>query len=206
MKLPKPLTNEHFTRLKTGDHLVFKQVYDDYFGLVHFVVKQCGIGGEDALDIVHDTFLTLYKKAGTIQQAQAIKSWLITTAKNLTVDMLRKQKLANDYTRQEQGEHHNTPGNFDHSTSMNRADDGLLAASELYELELYLLGQLIDETQQETLDDTFVLFYREGLTAKEIAERKGEPVSTVTNRLSRLRSRYREKFIAQLTNLRESSL
>jgi RNA polymerase sigma factor (sigma-70 family) len=203
MDLPEPLDKETFVRLKAGDHHAFKFVYDAYFGLVQFVVKQCGITGEVALDIVHDTFLGLYKKANTINEPHAVKAWLITAAKNNTVDTLRKRKVASNYSRQRLQENHTDPGN--RVNAEEAAENGVIAKSELHELEIYLLGKLVDETQRETSDDTFVLYYREGLSAKEIAERNGEPVSTVTNRLSRLRNRYREKIIAQLTNLRESS-
>lgn len=192
MPPPNDLDNNDFIRLQKGDTIVFKKVYDEFFGLVHYTVKRCGVLNEDSLDVVQDTFYKLFVKAVKINTPQGVKSWLVTTARNLSLDQLRRQQLVQKHSKI----HYFNENSENTSTFVSK--------SELRELEIMLLGNLIDEIQTETSDDTFSLFYRDGLTAKEIAHRGGEAISTVTNRLSRLRKKFNNKFKTHLDRLHDS--
>lgn len=188
----KHLNRYELERLQKGDTLVFKDVYNDHFGLIHHVVNRCGVSGDDSFDIVQDTFYKLFVKAGQINDPKGVKSWLVTTARNLTLDQLRRQQLIQKHSK------------IQYLNIEPEKTAGFVSQSELRELEIALLGNLIDEIQYETKDETFALFYREGLTAKEIALRGGEAISTVTNRLSRLRKRFNNKFKIHLEKLHDS--
>jgi RNA polymerase sigma-70 factor (ECF subfamily) len=183
-----------FEKLQSGDQAVFKKVYDAHFGLVVFMVKRCGVSHDEALDIVQDSFIKLYKKANQIQSQNTLKSWLVTTARNQAMDHLRKQKLVAKHAEKERL-------NQGHDVEVG---NGLVSDEQLHELQLVVLGELIEDIQNETNDNTFTLFYRDGMSVKAIAKRQGEPISTITNRLSRLRKRFRDKFETHLKNLHDS--
>jgi len=183
-----------FQKLQSGDQAVFKKVYDAYFGLAIFVVKRCGMNHEEALDIVQDSFIKLFQKANQIKSRETLKSWLMTIARNQAMDYRRKQKLVKKHAESER-------------LNQRQSDEwitGLINDEQLHEMQILVLGELIDDIQEKTKDATFSLFYREGLSIKEIAKHQNEPISTITNRLSRLRKRFREKFEAHLDKLNNS--
>lgn len=192
MQIQENLTQQQFERLQSGDQSVFKSVYEQYFGLVHYMVKRCGLNGDEALDIVQESFFKLYKNIDSIQTPQAIKSWLVTTARNLAVDHLRKRNTEHAYRESAQNE------------PQGLAEQGLLSPSLLRALEVELLGELLIEFEQQTKDDTLTLFYQQGLSAKTIAEAKGEPISTVTNRISRARQKFRKVVEIHIQNLHDN--
>lgn len=184
------LTEDEFIRLKDQDKLVFKKVYVQYFALVMYVVKRCGITQAECEDVVQDIFLKLFHQAASIQDRNSIKAWLSISARNLALDHLRRQKTRTDKAEE-----------IKYSVQQTAAQsDGTL----LKELEVVLIGNLLIQIEQETGDSTLTLFYREGLTASEIARRNNEPVSTVTNRLSRMRKRFRDYFVDHLQQLSDS--
>jgi RNA polymerase sigma-70 factor (ECF subfamily) len=192
MEIRENLTKQQFDRIKSGDKTVFKWVYDQYFGLVHYLVKRCGLNDDDALDIVQESFFKLYKNIDSIQTPQGIKSWLITTARNMAIDHLRKRNTENAYLESAQ----NAPEEL-------VEQDGL-SPSLLRALEVELLSKLLREFEQQTKDDTLTLFYQQGLSAKTIAQTKGEPISTVTNRISRARQKFRKTIEIHIQNLHDN--
>jgi RNA polymerase sigma-70 factor (ECF subfamily) len=186
------LNTQQFERLKSGDKTVFKLVYDQYFALVHYVVKRCGLNGDESLDIVQESFFKLYKNIAGIQNPQGIKSWLVTTARNLAVDHIRKRNTENAYIDAAELAVEDAKEHDMVSPSLQRA------------LEVELLGELLIEFEQQTQDDTLTLFYKQGLSAKTIAEAKGQPISTVTNRISRARQKFRKTIETHIKNLRDN--
>ena len=192
------LTELQFSRFQAGDKTEFKRVYDQYFGLVHYVAKQCGLNDEEALDVVQDSFLNLFKNAALIEAATGLKYWLVTTARNKSLDHLRKQKL-------QQRQLQSLTAELDSNQGQGVSPGTLMVSDTLLrELEIKLLGDLLVAIERDTNDDTLTLFYQQGLSAKQIAEAKGEPVSTVTNRISRGRKKFRETFESHLRNLHDN--
>ena len=159
------LTASEFAALKRGDVVIFQRVFDQYYSLIKYVVRQCGVSDEDANDVTQEIFLRFHTHLSKIDQPRSIKSWLITSARNLAIDHIRKSSKLT------------TLDNDAYEASHVDDNDGLL-----YELELKLVGKLVDELAIKTGDTTLVEFYREGLSAKEISEKNSEPISTVTNR------------------------
>ncbi len=212
MLVENSITKDEFQKLKLGDRVVFKKVYDQYFALVRFVVNRCGVENDENLDLVQETFIMFYQKSVQIKDIDAIKAWLMTTAKNLAIDYIRRQKMANQhlYNLQEQGkDNHPSPYQDSENDPLKDDDNGCLKkeaySAEHRELEDRLVRELIQRVDMETDDDTFSLFYSNGLAAKEIAKLKGESISTITTRLSRLRKRFHHVFVQHLNELRETA-
>ena len=178
---------------QTSRERKFQQIYEQYFDLVFYVVKRCGLSAEPGLDVVHDTFLKFYSRSDDIRDASKVKAWLLTTARNACMDVLRKQTLE---AKHRQRVYHMG----DQETSSDIVSDSLWR-----EVELQLVGDLLLELKQEAKDDTFWLFYKEGLSVKQIAETHGLPVSTVTNRLSRFRKQYRDRLRKHIQRLKDNA-
>lgn len=181
--------DELLPRLQAGDTRAFRCLYDRYYGLILYVARRCGMDGMEAEDILQDTFLKLLQKAGTLRDATAIKSWLISTARNQAMDILRRRQT--------------TRSKNEALAASTPVDDGLAPASYVRELEVALVGNLIRQLAAASGDDVLVLFYIEGRSAQQIADLWNAPVSTVTNRLSRARRRFHEFFAGHLQQLRD---
>lgn len=192
MDSPEFLTSSEFDRFRAKDQRVFKKVYNEYFGLISYVVGRCGVSESICLDIVQETFLKLFARVHEINNPQGIKSWLVVTAKNLAIDHFRKAKRNESNNDCETAHDYRLNGEFN------------LIEVHRHEMEVTLIGDLISEITKQTNDDTFELFYRNGLTAQQIATNKNLPVSTVTNRISRTRKRFKEKIKQRIEQLRNS--
>lgn len=149
------LSAEDFARLQRGDGVVFRRVYDAYVGLIQYVVRRCGADAAAADDLVQETFMRLLRKAGDIQQPGAVKAWLVTTARHLTLDELSRQRryvAASD-------EHADT------------ADAGMESVRR--ELEIALVGELVEQISRESGDATLADFFTDevGGDSEHFAER-----------------------------------
>ena len=79
-------------RIQDGEKDGLKEIYEAYVGLIYSVVYDMTRQREDAQDITSEFFIRLWDKADTYQFGGKHKAWLITIARNMTIDFLRKQK------------------------------------------------------------------------------------------------------------------
>jgi RNA polymerase sigma-70 factor (ECF subfamily) len=79
-------------RVQAGDREAFMAVIRLYqrkvFVLAYSIVRD----REDALDVVQETFLRLYQKAGRYQPGKSFQAWLLQMAKNISIDHYRKHR------------------------------------------------------------------------------------------------------------------
>jgi RNA polymerase sigma-70 factor (ECF subfamily) len=181
------LSDQEFRLLQQGDAASFQKVYDAYYGLIQYIIQRCGVDHEDKRDLIQETFLRLHTKACDIKEASAVKAWLVSCARHLTLDYQRRKKFV-------------SLDDPELGSSLERMADESQAQWHR-ELELRLVGQLVQEVCQQEKDDTFKLFYLDGLKAREIAQQRGEALSTVTTRISRLRQKFRDVFEQHLDRL-----
>jgi RNA polymerase sigma-70 factor (ECF subfamily) len=167
------------------DQTTFRQLYEAHVGFVQLVAKRAGWKDTAADDVVQETFLRLYQKPPDSLDEKAVRGWLATTARRVIVDLARKthrERVSGD--------------SVDEATtgSLWFQDDEALER----ELELLAVREIVDELSSLPGGDDFRAFYVDGLKAREIAERRGEAISTVTTRLSRLRERFRDQLMTRL--------
>lgn len=164
---PPPLTNEDDLFLmglaSQGDVRALEQLYDRHAPLMYSVLMQKLRDAGEAQDIVHDVFLKLHTKSALYNSALGKPvAWLLTIARNMAIDRLRKRATHQKYlSRQTQEVEPSVP-----------AHDGL------HDDELALLKHCVDilpSQQREALD----LAYFGGFTQQEIAERLTQPLGSV---------------------------
>ncbi len=176
-------------RLKAGDQAAFKSYYQTYVGLVHYVATRAGLGRDEAEDVAQETFVRLFQRASEIRDPAKVQAWLTVTAKNLAIDRLRagnRVKPSGD------------DAVLDGGGRLWEAREG----GEARELELLLVGELLDKLARTPGGETLRQFYAEGMSAKEIAAKNGEAISTVTTRLSRLRTKFKDELRRHIEDLR----
>jgi RNA polymerase sigma-70 factor (ECF subfamily) len=75
---------------REGDRDAFMTIVATYQRKVFMLAYSILRDREDALDIVQETFLRFYRKAGLYKEGNSFQGWLLRIAKNLCVDHYRK--------------------------------------------------------------------------------------------------------------------
>jgi RNA polymerase sigma factor (sigma-70 family) len=73
-----------------------------YQRLVHTVPRRAGLSAEAADDVLQATFTRLFEKLDTIEDPSRVRSWLVTTARRETLDLLDVRRR--DAQREIEGE------------------------------------------------------------------------------------------------------
>jgi RNA polymerase sigma-70 factor (ECF subfamily) len=80
-------------RVRNGEREAFLKLSSLYQRKVFSLAYSFFRNREDALDIVQETFLRFYQKAGTFQKGNNFQNWLLQIAKNLCIDSYRKNQV-----------------------------------------------------------------------------------------------------------------
>jgi len=126
---------------------------------------------DDAMDVVQDAFVKVYKDIGAWNERSAFYSWLYRVASNLAIDRLRKRKKDREML----------------SSVARERDDRRDDISELVERRSveHDLGRLKGAVERlpEGQKAVVVLRHYEGLSLKEIADVRGVALGTVKSTL-----------------------
>ena len=126
---------------------------------------------DDALDVVQDTFVKVYRDIESWNERSAFYSWLYRVATNLAIDRLRRRKkdreLANGAARERPAEQDNVA----------ELVDARATEHELERLSKAVAG--LPEGQRAVV----TLRHYEGLSLKEIADLRGVALGTVKSTL-----------------------
>ncbi|KAA0993446.1 RNA polymerase sigma factor [Dyadobacter aurulentus] len=87
-------------RLREGDHLAFRNIYDKYADALLKRLLRLTKAGPVAEDLLQETFVKLWEKRQTIDPELSIKPWLYKVAENLVFQFYRE--LARDKRLQQQ--------------------------------------------------------------------------------------------------------
>lgn len=83
--------------LKAGDKHAYTEVYNRYkFLLYIFAYKRLG-QREDALDVVHELFLSLWERRDNLNITGQLLPYLYTAVRNRIIDKVTRQKLMSRY-------------------------------------------------------------------------------------------------------------
>ncbi|MBY5933556.1 sigma-70 family RNA polymerase sigma factor [Tateyamaria omphalii] len=91
--LPKrePQDAALLARIGQGDMSAMKTLYEYHADAVARFVRPRVRDAAEADDIVHDTMLSVWRGAAGFQGRSSVRSWILTLARNKTVDHIRKQ-------------------------------------------------------------------------------------------------------------------
>jgi RNA polymerase sigma-70 factor (ECF subfamily) len=74
-----------------GNVKAFDLLYEQYSGRLYRFAFMLLKNREDALDIIQDTFLRIWKNREDLSEEKSFKSYLFTVSYNITIDLLRKR-------------------------------------------------------------------------------------------------------------------
>jgi RNA polymerase sigma-70 factor (ECF subfamily) len=167
---------EVIERVLAGDTEAFRALVARYqrplFGLVRNLTSDQG----ECEDIVQEAFLSAYRHLRSYNSRRsAFPTWLLTIARNLCVNALKKRrpKVLDEFPELADG----------------RTPDAILGEAELFRQLDAALAAL--PLEQQT---AFVLAEIQGLSHEEISQIEGVKVGTVKSRISRARDKLRSLF------------
>ncbi|GGB91816.1 RNA polymerase sigma factor [Marinobacterium zhoushanense] len=78
---------------KTGDRALFVQIFQHYAPLLKSYMLRLGVLESVVEELVQESMLTIWRKAGSFDPARAeAGAWIYTLARNKAIDWMRKQK------------------------------------------------------------------------------------------------------------------
>ncbi len=90
------MTEREFSRsiaaVQQGDMQGLKTIYEEYGKQVYAAALQICRDHQTAEDVTSEFFLKLKKAASVYREGMGHKKWLFTAVRNLTVDVLRRQR------------------------------------------------------------------------------------------------------------------
>lgn len=165
---------ELLAALAAGDRAAFARITSMHYDLVYRVAwRMLGVSG-DAEDVAQDVFLRLWRNAGQVREAGALRAWLARVATNLAIDRLRRRRPEEVSELPELADPDPGP---DRRMERRAAGDIVNAA---------IAG--LPERQRVAL----VLTYYEELANAEVAEVLGVSVEAVESLLARARRKLKE--------------
>jgi len=162
-------------KAKKGDQTAFTFLLNYYWSEVYSFMLKRTENETDAEDITIETFSKAFDKIATYNPEFQFNTWLISIAKNVHIDMLRKKKsgLFIEITDKEEQKAYNIA-----DTSPSKEDE-LITEQNLSQLLQYI--KELKPHYQEVIQ----LRYFQEMSYQEIADKIDEPLSNVKVKLIR---------------------
>lgn len=168
--------SELMQRVSGNDSKALEALYNRYAPLLYTLIKKIVVNEETAKEVLSDVFVIIWRKIDFFDlQTNDVYSWLVSLARNKSIDTLRRGKNPSDLEPYDDDyENDNIIPAL--SPSIDPLD--LKTALNLKDSVEIALNKLTDAQQ-------FVIYlaYYEGLSEKEIAARLKIPVPTVKSKI-----------------------
>ncbi len=171
---------ELISRCQQGDPDALKEIFDQYHKKVYRIAYGVVRQREEALDIVQEVFIKLYRSIRFFKGQSKFYTYLYRMAMNTAIDHAREMRRA-PFSSLEGME------GFQPSDGVEKRPDSILLHKELEEKVKRVLEKLPN-------DQRMALIFREieGLSYQEISETMGCSIGTVMSRLHYARKRIQE--------------
>jgi len=168
------------SRCQQGDQEALKEIFNQYHQKVYRIAYGVVRQREEALDIVQEVFIKLFRSIRQFQGKSRFYTYLYRMTMNTAIDHTRKMKKVPSFSMDEEE-------GFQLSDDAERRPDRILDHKELEEKVKWAMDQL-------SPDQKAALIFREveGLSYQEIAEATGSSIGTVMSRLHYGRKKVQE--------------
>ncbi len=162
---------EMISRCQQGDQAALKEIFDKYHKKVYRIAYGVVRQREDALDIVQEVFIKLFRSIRNFKGRSHFYTYLYRMAMNTAID--HKRKVGKPWMSSLDEE-----GSFEPSDEVEKGPERILLQKELEERVRLAMDKLPDEQKA-------ALIFRdvEGLSYQEMAEAMGCSIGTVMSRL-----------------------
>jgi RNA polymerase sigma-70 factor (ECF subfamily) len=168
-------TDEELMRLvREGQRPALEALYDRYVKLVYAFARKAADNEQTAKEIVQGVFLRLWTtKAEYRAQNGLFVNWLLTIARNVSIDLHRQQRRRVATVSLEAADHYGI------GTEDAAVLPEIAVAQSFVRERLRDACKALTESQAQLIN----LVYWQGYTLREVAELSAEPIGTVKNRL-----------------------
>ncbi len=167
--------NHYIELAKKGDQASFTFLLNQYWNEVYGFMLNRTENETDAEDITIETFAKAFDKIARYNPEFQFNTWLIAIAKNVHIDMLRKQKATHSIEISENNEYQA----YSVADTSPTAEDDLIT-----EQNLSRLLQFIKELKPH-YQEVIQLRYFQEMSYQEIAHHLNEPLNNVKIKLLR---------------------
>lgn len=165
---------ELLLRMQEGDETAFEALVRLYEKKIYTLCRRMCSNDEDAQEAAQDTFLSLWRSAGSFRGDASLSTWLYRLATNACIDLLRRNQRGGERVSLD-----------DEETTLELVDAAPLPEQALERRETQ---RLINEGLAALPEDyraILLLREAEGLSYAEIADAMHMELGTVKSRISR---------------------
>lgn len=175
---------ERILRVIAGEEKAFRELVDEYGGLVYNFIRRMTQNPEMADDLTQEVFVKAYRKLDSFDRARPFKPWLLRIASNTAISELRRRNRVVSITMMEE----DNPV-FEVQDTSEMADTARIVEEKLSSQVILQAISALDPRYRQVL----LLRYKEQLSYEEIAEATGTPLNTVRTWLKRGREALRQQ-------------
>ncbi|MEZ4787539.1 MAG: sigma-70 family RNA polymerase sigma factor [Flavobacterium haoranii] len=188
MEITSEIIQSNIEKAKNGDQVAFTFLLDFYWNEVYGFMLKRTENEHDTDDIVIETFAKAFDKLNSYNPEFGFNTWLITIAKNVHIDMLRKKKssLFVDMTSEDDERA------FDVVDESPSAEDDLITEQNLSQLLQYI--KQLKPAYQEVIQ----MRYFQEMSYQEMADHLDEPLNNIKIKLLRAK-----KLLAEVITKKE---
>ena len=172
-----------------GDKHAFAELYDRFSRPLYATALRVVRDPTEAQDIVHDTFVALWKKAGTFEADRGNSfAWAVTLVRNRAIDRVRMRRRRADLISA------SAPSDlgYEENISGPAADDHAALGDQASAVRAAV--STLPPDQKRALE----LAFFGGFTQQQIAEKLSEPLGTVKARIRRALLKLRDSLARRL--------
>jgi RNA polymerase sigma-70 factor (ECF subfamily) len=159
------------------DRGAFALLFDRFAPRLKTFMMRKGVATEQAEDLVQETMIAVWTKAGLYNPARgSVSAWIFTIARNLRIDRIRRESSMSYAVLED----------FDQPSDEEAIDD-VLAGREEQSAVARALSEIPPEQR-----DVLILSYVEDIPQSEIARRLSLPLGTVKSRMRLAYNRMRK--------------
>jgi RNA polymerase sigma-70 factor (ECF subfamily) len=152
-----------------GDPVAYGRLYSFYYPQLYTSIAFMAQSHEDAQEIIHETFLKIWKAKETLMLVKSFEDYTYTLAKNLLFNQLKRKKISQRVMQSLSDESIKNAG---------PAPDQEYLYKQYYETAINAINQLTEQKRR-----IFLLRTQEGWSLGEIADEMGISVSAVKKHL-----------------------
>ncbi|MGH8587873.1 MAG: sigma-70 family RNA polymerase sigma factor [Gammaproteobacteria bacterium] len=176
-------------RMAQRDHQALGELYDRFSGPLYAMALRVLRDSNEAQDVVHDAFVTLWEKAATFDPARGSAfSWAVTLVRNRAIDLVRMRRRRAELLSK------SVPADLGYAEESPVASGGETAALDDEARAVRAAVGTLPLDQKRALE----LAFFSGFTQEEIALKLSEPLGTIKARIRRGLLKLRESLARRL--------
>lgn len=173
-------------RCADGDELAWETLVRRYRRLIYAVPNRARLPEDQVEEVFHRTFAKLAERIGSIRDVDRVRSWMVTTARRLTIDFIRARQASRQVDMEDEG-------------LASIADDSESASEGLERLERqHLVRQAMLRIGERCRRLLSALFYRTGAEPPSydgVSAELGIPMGSIGPTRARCLKKLREEFV-----------